>query len=73
MGRIVRRVGIAIGSLVIALLVLGLIAGVATAVGLPRLDGGLFGLAVVVLGALIYRDIVRREPGSPAGAVDEPA
>ena len=73
MPRIVRRIGIAVGALVIAFLALGIIAWVAGLIGLPPLDGGLFALAVLALGAVIYRDIVRRE-GLPAGATaDEPA
>jgi hypothetical protein len=69
--RILRRVGIAIGSLVAAWLVISLVGSAllpfigvafqpldpaATAMG-----SALIGLATVVLGGLIYRDILRRE------------
>ena len=56
--RMLRRIGIAIGSLTIAYLALALVGGV---IGLnPTV--GVFGVVVVVmLGALIYRDIVSRE------------
>ena len=53
-----RRMGIALGSLVAAWLVIWLIGG--------QTLGILAGIGVIVLGALIYRDIVRREePSSP--------
>ena len=58
MTRMVRRVGIAIGSIVIASLALGLVGGV---IGLTPASGTLFGVAVLVLGGLIYRDILRRD------------
>ena len=54
--RILRRVGIAIGSLVAAWLVISLVGG-----ALLPFIGALVGLATVVLGGLIYRDILRRE------------
>ncbi len=58
--RILRRIGIAIGSVVMAWLAMSVVAG-------PVLGPGTFGspvyeLAVLAFGALIYRDIVRREP-----------
>ena len=54
--RILRRAGIAIGSLVAAWLVISLVGG-----ALLPFIGALVGLATVVLGGLIYRDILRRE------------
>jgi len=56
--RVVRRIGIAIGSLVIAWLALSLVGGV---IGLTPASGVLGVLAVVVVGALVYQDIIRRE------------
>lgn len=50
----VRRMGIALGAFVEAALVLWLLGGF-----LPA--GPLAAIAAVILGALIYRDIVRRE------------
>jgi len=47
--------GIAFGSLVAASLILGLVGG-------QVVMGASAGLVAVALGALIYRDIVRREP-----------
>jgi hypothetical protein len=71
MVRMLRRVGIAIGSLVAAWLVIALVGGVLLPLaGIPfrPLDPGttttgsaLVGLVTVVLGWLIYRDIVRHE------------
>lgn len=68
---IVRRVGIAIGSIVAAGLVVGLVGGaVLPFFGVPfrPVDPGttapasaLAGLVTIVLGGLIYRDIIRRE------------
>ena len=66
---ILRRVGIAIGSLVAAWLVVGLLltllplagAGHPPDAGVLSIGGGLGALATVVLGGLIYRDIVGRE------------
>ena len=63
--RIVRRVGIAIGSLVIAYLAVGLVGGI---IGLSAASGSLFGIVVFVVGGLIYRDIIRREPPAPASS-----
>jgi hypothetical protein len=68
----VRRIGIAVGSLVAATLVVWLVGGMilsligldtTTSTGQAQLVGGI-GLTVIafVLGGLIYRDIVRREP-----------
>jgi hypothetical protein len=53
-----RRAGIVLGSLVAAWLVIWLIGG-ATA------PSGLAGLVVVILGGLIYQDIVRRDRARP--------
>ena len=64
MTRIVRRVGIAIGSLLIAYLAVSLVGGILlgpTAIGSP-----LSGLAIVVLSGLIFADIIRRERPKPA-------
>ena len=68
---ILRRVGIAIGSLVAASLVIGLVGSAFLTffgVAFRPLDPGstsiwnaLAGLVTVVLGFLIYRDILRRE------------
>jgi hypothetical protein len=54
MFRSLRRVGIALGSLVAAWLVVGLVAG-------SLLSYGLMTIVTIVLGALIYRDILRRD------------
>jgi len=66
-----RRIGIAIGSLVVASLIVGLVGGALLPYfGVPfrPLDpettttGSMFaGLVKVVLGGLIYQDITRRE------------
>ena len=56
---VVRRLGIALGSVVIAWLALGLLAGLAF--GPSASQSLLFGIAVLALGGLIYRDIIRRE------------
>lgn len=49
----IRRMGIALGSLVAAWLVIWLVGGQAL--------GTVAGVVVIVLGALIYLDIVRRD------------
>ena len=54
-----RRVGIAIGSITIAFLALSLVGGV---IGLSPGVGIVGVAAVLILGALIYQDIIRREP-----------
>jgi len=69
--RILRRVGIAIGSLVPAWLVISLVGGALPPfIGVPfrpldpaatAMGSALVGLATAVLGGLIYRDIIRRE------------
>ncbi len=68
---VLRRVGIALGSLVAAVLVMGLVGGLflslfglntTTTAGQVQSAGGLvFTLVTLVLGGLIYRDIIRRE------------
>ncbi len=68
MTRIVRRVGIAIGSLVIAYLAVSLVGGVL--LGPAAIGNPLAGLVIVVLGGLIFADIMRRERPKPdAGGV----
>jgi hypothetical protein len=54
MFRTLRRMGIALGSLVAAWLVVGLFAGSAATYGIMV-------IVTLILGALIYRDIIRRE------------
>ena len=68
---VLRRIGIAVGSLVAAMLVMYLVGGMflslfglnaSTTAGQAQIAGGIvFTLVTVVLGGLIYRDIVRRE------------
>jgi hypothetical protein len=55
----VRRVGIAIGSLVIAYLATSLIAG--ALFGASVASSPLIAILVIVLGGLVYADIIRRE------------
>jgi hypothetical protein len=50
----IRRMGIALGAMVEAGLILWLLGGFVPA-------GGLAGIFAIILGALIYQDIVRRE------------
>jgi hypothetical protein len=59
MARIVRRVGIVIGSVVMANLCVSLVGGVL--LGPSVFQSPLFGVVVLVLGGLIYADIMRRE------------
>jgi len=69
--RVLRRAGIAIGPLVAAWLVLSLVGGfLLPFVGVPfrPTDPGatgsgsaIVGLVTLILGGLIYRDIIRRE------------
>jgi uncharacterized membrane protein len=61
--RIVRRVGIAIGSLVIAYLAVSLVGGIL--LGPAAIGSPLSGLVTVVLGGLIFADIIRRERPKP--------
>jgi hypothetical protein len=57
--RIVRRVGIAIGSLVIAYLAVSLVGGVV--LGPAAFGNPWVGLVVIALGGLVFVDITRRE------------
>ena len=71
MVRVIRRVGIAIGSLLIAVLAVGLVGGmVLPLIGVPLTptptvtvtpSGLVETVIALVLGGLIYRDIIRRE------------
>jgi hypothetical protein len=57
--RRLRHIGIAIGSLVIAWLAVSLVAGPLLG---PTASGNiLLGLVIVILGGLIYVDIIRRD------------
>ena len=62
--RIVRRVGIAIGSLVIAYLAFSLVGG--ALLGSAAIGSPLSVLVIIVLGGLIFADIIRRERPKPA-------
>jgi uncharacterized membrane protein YdjX (TVP38/TMEM64 family) len=53
-----RRLGIALGSFVIAYLALSLVAGVLFG---PMVSGTILLVAAAVLGAAVYVDILRRE------------
>jgi hypothetical protein len=57
--RLVRIVGIAIGSLVIAYLAVSLISGLL--LGQAAQSNPLVGLAIVLLGGHVFADIMRRE------------
>jgi hypothetical protein len=57
--RLTRLAGIAIGSLVIAYLAVSLVATVFLGPGAR--DSWLFGLVIVVVGGLVFEDIVRRD------------
>jgi len=57
--RIVRRVGIAVGSLSIAYLAVSLIAG--TMLGPSADRNPVIAVVIIVLGGLVYADIIRRE------------
>jgi CBS domain containing-hemolysin-like protein len=69
--RVLRRVGIAIGSLVAAWLVMSLVGGFLlpfagvpyrpTDPGATGSGSAIVGLVTLILGGLIYRDIIRRE------------
>ena len=59
MVHVVRRIGIALGSLTIAWLAVSLLAGVAWGSGAS--GNALIWLITVLLGGLIYQDIMRRE------------
>jgi F0F1-type ATP synthase assembly protein I len=54
-----RVVGIAVGSLVIAYLAVGLVAGIF--LGPAVRNSPLVGVVIVVLGGLVFADIVRRD------------
>lgn len=62
--RIVRRFGIAIGSLVIAYLAVMLVAGVLF--GPSASASPVVALVIIVLGGLVFADIVRRERSTSA-------
>ena len=57
---VIRRIGIAIGSLVIAYLAVSLVAGVVLG-QTAQTNPFLVGLVSVVLGGFVYADIMRRE------------
>ncbi len=63
MVQVLRRMGIALGSLTIAWLAVSPVAG--AVLGHAASGNALVGLATVILGALVYQDIVRRERRSP--------
>ena len=73
MYRFLRRVGIAIGSLVAASLVMGLVTGVIVGITGPQLQASgaaavalaFVGVLTLVLAGLIYRDIMEREDREP--------
>jgi hypothetical protein len=65
--RVLRRIGIAIGSLVIAYLAVSLVAGVLLGQWVQT-NSVLVAVVSVVLGGFVYVDIMRRENrGSPGG------
>ena len=59
MRHVLHRIGLAIGSLVIAWLAVSLVAGVVF--GRASVGNAIVYVVVLVLGGLIYRDIVRRD------------
>ena len=59
MPTIIRRVGVAIGSIVIAYLAVSLIAGVL--LGQSAQTNPIVVVVIVVLGGLVYADIMRRD------------
>lgn len=61
---IVRRIGIAIGSLVIAYLAVSLAAGIV--LGPSAYQSPLIAAIVIVLGGLVFADIIRRERPKPS-------
>jgi len=63
---VIRRVGIAIGSLVIAYLAVSLVAGVFLGRSAQE-NPTLIAFLAVVLGGLIYVDIIRREHRGSSG------
>lgn len=62
MVHVLRRFGIALGSLTIAWMAVSLIGGVL--LGTAASGNALVGLATLVLGGLVYQDIMRREQPS---------
>jgi hypothetical protein len=64
--RVLRRIGIAIGSLVIAYLAVSLVAGVVLG-QTAQTNPFLVGLVSVVLGGFVYADIMRRETRRSSG------
>jgi uncharacterized membrane protein YesL len=62
MVQVVRRIGIALGSLTIAWMAVSLVGGVV--LGTAASGNALVGLATLVLGGLVYQDIMRREQPS---------
>jgi hypothetical protein len=60
--RIVRVVGVAIGSLVAAYLAVWLIGGILF--GWTGKDGQLVAILAIVLGGVVFADIMRREQGA---------
>jgi hypothetical protein len=58
----IRRIGIALGSLTIAWLAVSLIGG--AVLGTAASGNALVGLVTLVLGGLVYQDIIRREQRS---------
>ncbi len=62
---VIRRVGIAIGSLVIAYLAVSLVAGVLLGRSAQE-NPALIAFIAVVLGGLVYVDIIRRERRGPS-------
>jgi len=64
---LVRVIGIAVGSLVIAYLAVSLVSGVL--LGAAAQSNPLVGGAIVLLGGLVFADIMRRERRrTPSGA-----
>ena len=67
----IRRIGIALGSLVAAVLGVGLVASLcfplfgldtSTTAGQAQVSGGIvLTVVTIVLGGLVYRDIIRRD------------
>lgn len=62
--RLVRVVGIAIGSLAIAYLAVSLVSGLI--LGPATQSSAVLGLAILLLGGLVFADIMRRERPRPS-------
>jgi hypothetical protein len=60
--QMLRRIGIAFGCIVAAWLIVSLISGMVLGTGAS--GNALVGLITLVLGGLIYREIIRREQQS---------